>query len=62
MVDEKQLISNVSDEIKRAVLRETSDQATYFVEDEDIVSLKDAQKHTGLVERWGYSLKRMVWG
>ena len=62
MVDEKQSIGHVCDKIKRTVLGERSDQMTSFVEDEDIVSLKDAQKHTGLVERWGYSLKRMLWG
>lgn len=31
------------------------------VEESDIVSLAEAKKGTGLVERWGYAVKRMVW-
>ncbi|TGZ84853.1 hypothetical protein EX30DRAFT_376478 [Ascodesmis nigricans] len=31
------------------------------VEEKDIVSLSEAKKGTGLLEQWGYSLKRFVW-
>ena len=61
-LSEKELISNVCDEIKRTALKEDSSQRNSFVEEEDIVSLQDARKGTGLVEQWSHSLKRMVWG
>ena len=61
-VSEKQLINNMSDEIKKATLGSEGSGAPGFLEDKDIISLEEAKKSTGLVEQWGHSLKRMVWG
>ncbi|KAI9831021.1 MAG: hypothetical protein M1819_005259 [Sarea resinae] len=32
-----------------------------FVKEEDVLSLAAAKKQTGLLEQWGYELKRLVW-
>jgi hypothetical protein len=31
------------------------------VKEEDVVSAEEAKKETGLVQRWGYAVKRLVW-
>ena len=60
-VSEEDFISSVCDEIKRAALP-GKDEGADLIENEDIISLSEARKNTGLVEQWGHSLKRMVWG
>ena len=60
-MSEKDLVGSVCDEIQRAALGGGSGVAD-FVEKQNIISLQEAKKNTGLVEQWGHSLKRMVWG
>lgn len=59
-MSEKELVDAVCEEIKRAAIDEEG-TAPDFVEDEDIISLQEARKSTGLIEQWGHSLKKMVW-
>ena len=59
-MSEKELISNVCNEIQRAALGEHS-EATGLIEEADIVSLQEARKNTGLLEQWGHSIKKLVW-
>ena len=59
-MSEKELVSNVCDEIQRAVLGDHSG-AGGFIEDKDIISLQEARKSTGLLEQWGHSIKKLVW-
>ena len=61
-VSERQVVSNVCDEIRRTALGSSRQGWTAFVEEKDIISLQEARKSTGLVEQWGHSLKHMVWG
>ena len=58
-VSEKELINNICDEIKRYAGQGSGKD---FIENKDIISLYEARKNTGLVEQWGHSLKRFVWG
>ena len=60
-VSEEELVSSICEDIKRTALSGRGG-AVDFVEKEDIISLPEARKNTGLVEQWGHSLKRMVWG
>ncbi len=60
-ISEHELVGNICSEIQRAASDGPSG-ATGFVESQAIVSLQEARKSTGLVEQWGHSLKRMVWG
>lgn len=59
-MSEKDLVSNVCEEIRRAALGDYSGAAS-FVEDKDIITLQAARKSTGLLEQWGHSIKKMVW-
>lgn len=59
-MSEKEVIDSICDEVQRAVLGGDSTESE-FVEERDIVSLQEARKSTGLLEHWGYSLKKMVW-
>ncbi|MCJ1311527.1 hypothetical protein MMC25_005200 [Agyrium rufum] len=54
-----QQIKTLCDEIQRAVPGVV--KAEGFVDKGDIIGLAQAKKSTGLVEQWGYSLKRLVW-
>ena len=58
----KQAVNGICDEIKRAVFHDEESRMSSFIEEEDIVSLQEAKRSTGLVEQWSHSLKRMVWG
>jgi len=60
VMSEKEVVTKVCEEIRRAALGQNSD-VTGFVQDRDIVSLEEARKSTGLMEQWGHSLKKMVW-
>lgn len=59
-MSEKEVVKAICDEVQRAALGGHS-AVSGFVEDKDIVSLQEARKSTGLLEQWGYSLKKMVW-
>ena len=60
-VSEADLVSSICDDIERSAMA-VGGRETDLVEDENIISLQEARKNTGLVEQWGHSLKRMVWG
>ena len=66
-VSEKQLVTNICDNVRRAAYGEIavggSDTGLSrdFVEEREIVNLKEARKSTGYLEQWGHSLKKLVW-
>lgn len=60
-MSETELISSICEDIKRCARRDRG-AAANLVEDQDIISLQEAKKNTGLAEQWGHSLKRFVWG
>ena len=60
LVSEKETVDLVCEDIKRAVLGDQK-EATAFIEDQEIVSVEDAKRSTGLIEQWSHSLKKMVW-
>ena len=59
---ERQVITDVCDAILQAVSKENKNAEGSLIREESIVSLEEAQKSTGLLEQWGHSLKRLVWG
>ncbi|KAI4155134.1 MAG: hypothetical protein LQ341_000231 [Variospora aurantia] len=66
-ISEKQLVSDICDNIKRAAYGDEdmagSDTGLSwgFVENKEIVSLKEARRSTGYLEQWGHELKKLVW-
>lgn len=45
-----------------AAAESEDNRAGFFeIEDEDIISLREAKKSTGLLELWGHALKKLVW-
>lgn len=60
-VSEAGLVAGICDDIKRC-FQELGAAATTFIQDQDIISLQEARRNTGLAEQWGHSLKRFVWG
>ena len=60
LVSEKDTVDLVCEDIKRAVLGDQQ-ESTAFIEDQEIVSVEDAKKSTGLIEQWSHTLKKMVW-
>ena len=60
VVSEKESVNLVCEDIKRAVLGDQSEPME-FIENQDIISVQDAKKSTGLIEQWSHSLKKMVW-
>ena len=60
-VSEAELVGGICDDIKRC-FQELGTTATTFVQDQEIISLQEARRNTGLAEQWGHSLKRFVWG
>ena len=61
---ELQLVHTICSEIERLVGKaqgKTEDDDWGIIEEEDIISLDEAKKHTGILEQLGHSLKRMVW-
>ena len=60
-VSEADLIGSICDDIERSTVA-IGGRERDLVEDQAIISLQEARKNTGLVEQWGHSLKRMVWG
>ncbi len=59
-MSEKEVVDSVCEEIRRAAIGEDSDLPGFLV-DEEIISLEQARKSTGLIEQWSHSLKKMVW-
>jgi len=64
--DDELVVGRVEKEVVRAVVEEIERIAMKFakgveVKEETVVSLAAAKKGTGLVERWGYAVKRLVW-
>ena len=64
-ITEKDLINTIVDEIRRAAYGgdEGSDTGFRggFVEEREIIGLKEARKSTGYLEQWGHELKKLVW-
>lgn len=64
---EKDLVSSICDTIRRAAYGESSVRGSDtglsggFVEEKEIVSLKEARRNTGYLEQWGHELKKLVW-
>ncbi|KAI4193495.1 MAG: hypothetical protein LQ348_002857 [Seirophora lacunosa] len=66
-ISEKQLVSDICDNIRRAAYGEEGTAGSDtglrggFVENREIVSLKEARRSTGYLEQWGHELKKLVW-
>ena len=61
-ISERELVRNVCEEIFRATGGMGSEElGDSLVKEEDIISLADAKKSTGLIEQLGHSLKKLVW-
>lgn len=61
---EQQLVHTICSEIERFVGQaqgKAGDEAWGVIKEEDIISLEEAKKSTGILEQLGHSLKRMVW-
>jgi len=50
-----QVIANACAKHRPALSMET------FVESKDVIGLAEARKSTGLLEQWGYNLRKLVW-
>lgn len=66
VMNEKELVRSICEEIERAVSGGKStgqgrEKAAGFVEERDIISLSEAKKGTGLLELFTHSLKKLVW-
>ena len=66
VVSERELVTSICDEMRRAAYgghESGSDEgfSKDFVEERDIISLKEARESTGYLEQWGHSLKKLVW-
>lgn len=52
----------VKDKEATAAAESDSNRSKFIeIEDENIISLREAKKSTGLLELWGHSLKKLVW-
>ena len=60
-VNEKDMVGNICEEIRRAVGGNRDASESDFIEEIDIISLAEARKSTGYLEQWGHSLKKLVW-
>ncbi|KAI4201619.1 MAG: hypothetical protein LQ350_003098 [Teloschistes chrysophthalmus] len=67
-LSERDLVNSICEEIRRAAFGADdggggSDTGFSggFVEEREIVGLKEARKSTGYLEQWGHELKKMVW-
>ena len=68
---EKEVVDNICHTIEKAVMANAELQHVKypmpavtklsFIENQDIISLQEARKSTGLLEQWGHMLKRLVW-
>ncbi|KAL8664046.1 MAG: hypothetical protein Q9202_003338 [Teloschistes flavicans] len=67
-LSERDLVKSICEEIRRAAFGADdggggSDTGFSggFVEEREIIGLKEARKSTGYLEQWGHELKKMVW-
>ncbi|KAL8738794.1 MAG: hypothetical protein Q9181_000472 [Wetmoreana brouardii] len=65
-ISERDLVNGICDDIKRAAYGNEgggSDTglAGGFLEENEIISLKEARRSTGYLEQWGHELKKLVW-
>ncbi|KAL8693432.1 MAG: hypothetical protein Q9218_001742 [Villophora microphyllina] len=67
-LNERDLINSICDDIRRAAFGADdggggSDTGFSggFVEEREIIGLKEARKSTGYLEQWGHELKKLVW-
>lgn len=68
---EKEVVDNICHTIEKAVMANAelphikyampAVTTLSFIENQDIISLQEARKSTGLLEQWGHMLKRLVW-
>lgn len=61
---EEQVVHSICSEIERLVGNaqgKAGDETWGIIEEEEIISLDEAKKSTGILEQLGHSLKRMVW-
>lgn len=61
---EQQLVHTICSEIERLAGKaqcKAEAESWSIIEEEDIISLEEAKKSTGILEQLGHSLKRMVW-
>ena len=57
-VSETELTMQICEQIAGLAGKKKED----LIEEKDIISLAEAKKSTGLIEQWGHSLKKLVWG
>ncbi|KAL8766300.1 MAG: hypothetical protein Q9209_006890 [Squamulea sp. 1 TL-2023] len=65
-VSEKDLVRGICDDIRRAAYGGDGGGSDTgfergFVEEQEIISLKEARRSTGYLEQWGHELKKLVW-
>jgi hypothetical protein len=58
-VTERDAVAMVVSEIQSAC--EKHGKGLARVKEEDVISAREAKKSTGLLEQWGYELKKLVW-
>ncbi|KAG0135304.1 phosphoinositide phosphatase SAC1 [Tuber indicum] len=59
---EVDLVKSVCQEIANACAKNRPAAAMEaFVENKDVIGLAEAKKSTGLLEQWGYNLRKLVW-
>ncbi|KAG0637033.1 hypothetical protein HOY80DRAFT_890365 [Tuber brumale] len=59
---EVDLVKSVCQEIANACAKHRPAAAMEaFVENKDVIGLAEAKKSTGLLEQWGYNLRKLVW-
>ena len=59
-MSEKAMVNTICNAVQRAAFGGHS-VVSGFVEDKDVISLQEAKKNSGLLEKWGHSLRKMVW-
>ncbi|KAL8789951.1 MAG: hypothetical protein Q9213_000837 [Squamulea squamosa] len=65
-VSEKELVRGICDDIRRAAYGGDGGGSDTgfergFVEEQEIISLKEARRSTGYLEQWGHELKKLIW-
>ncbi|KAL8733152.1 MAG: hypothetical protein Q9166_002344 [cf. Caloplaca sp. 2 TL-2023] len=65
-VSEKDLVNGICEDVRRAAYGEEGGGSDTgfgrdFVEEKEIISLKEARRSTGYLEQWGHELKKLVW-
>ncbi|KAL8953093.1 MAG: hypothetical protein Q9222_001031 [Ikaeria aurantiellina] len=67
VISERQLVSAICDDIRRAAYGEDGARGSDtglsgdFVEEREIIGVKEARRSVGYLEQWGHGLKRLVW-